>query len=210
MDLSIIANVLDASGLDALQASDGLEQLSLPTVRDSRNPQYLSAKGRERHVVELRDPLVIPHGEVIHKDALDGVHWRGPLDVERHLMANHHVGHLLGSRLGGDHLAHVLSLAKHHHAVADFLHLVELVGDDDDGLAVVTHIAKNGKELLGLLRGEHGRGLVKDEDVHATVYELDNLYRLLLGDAHLVDLLVGVDVEAIGLTDSMDLLGGCL
>ena len=122
LDLSIIANVLDASGLDALQASDGLEQLSLPTVRDSRNPQYLSAeKGRERHVVELR--VVIPHGESFTKMRSTGSTGVGR-SMLRHLMANHHVGHLLGSRLGGDHLAHVLSLAKHHHAVADFLHLV--------------------------------------------------------------------------------------
>ncbi|MCH3948757.1 MAG: hypothetical protein LKE43_08295 [Olsenella sp.] len=40
----------------------------------------------------------------------------------------------------------------------------------------------------------------------ATVDELDDLDSLLLGHAHLVDLLVKVDVEAIGVTYAFDLL----
>ena len=101
-DLTVVDNVLDASGLDALQASNGLEQLFLPAVRDARDAQDLAAKGREGHVVELEDSLVVPYGEALYADALGWVHWRGPLDVERHLVADHHVGHLLrGGFCGG-------------------------------------------------------------------------------------------------------------
>ena len=113
-----------------------------------------------------------------------------------------------GGGLGGDHLAHVLALAQHHHAVGDVLHLVQLVGDDDDRLAVVAHVAQHREELVGLLRGEHGGGLVEDEDLGAAVEQLDDLDRLLLRDGHVVDLLVGVHVKAVGVADLADALGG--
>ena len=87
---------------------------------------------------------------------------------------------------------------------------MELVGDDDDGLAVSAHTAQNGKELVGLLGGEHGGGLIQDQDVRPPIEDLDNLYRLLLGDGHVVNLLGGVDVKAVAFTDGAHLLVGRL
>ena len=84
---------------------------------------------------------------------------------------------------------------------------MHFVGNDDNGFAVVTHVPQNGKELLRLLRGEHCGGLVQNQDVRAPVEHLDNFHRLLLGDGHIVDLLVGIHVKAIGIADGLDLLG---
>ena len=49
--------------------------------------------------------------------------------------------------------------------------------------------AQDGEELLRLLRGQHGGGLVQNEDIRPTVEHLDDLHRLLLRDGHIVDLL---------------------
>ena len=68
--------------------------------------------------------------------------------------------------LVGD-VADVLALAQHGHAVGDLQHLVQLMRDDDEGLAVGLHVAHDGEELVRLLRGQHGGGLVQDEDVRA-------------------------------------------
>ena len=38
------------------------------------------------------------------------------------------------------------------------------------------------EELVGLLGGQHGGGLVQDQDVRAAVEHLDDLHRLLLAD----------------------------
>jgi uncharacterized protein (UPF0264 family) len=38
----------------------------------------------------------------------------------------------------------------------------ELVRDDDDGLALLAHAAKDGKELLDFLRRQDGRRFVED------------------------------------------------
>ena len=84
------------------------------------------------------------------------------------------------------------------------------MGDNHDGLAVVSHVAQNGKELVGLLGGENGGGLVQDQDVRAPVQHLNDLHRLLLGDRHVIDLLVRVHLEAVLIADGPDFRGGGL
>ena len=120
-----------------------------------------------------------------------------PVNVQRDRTADHHVGQRLLRSGGGIGVADVLALAKDCHAVRHGEHLMQLVRDDDDRLAVFFHVAHDGEELFRLLRGEDGGRLVEDQDVRAAVEHLDDLDRLLLRDGHLVDLLVGVDIEAI-------------
>ena len=87
---------------------------------------------------------------------------------------------------------------------------MELVRDDDDALAVVPHVAQDGEELVRLLRREDGGGLVQDEDVRAAVEDLHYLDGLLLGDGHVVYLLLRVHLEAVGLADGLYLLSGAV
>ena len=68
-------------------------------------------------------------------------------------------------------------------------------------LAVGLHVAQHGEELVGLLGGEHGGGLVQNEHIRAPVEHLDNLKGLLLGDGHVVDLLVWIHDEAVLVAD---------
>ena len=84
---------------------------------------------------------------------------------------------------------------------------MHLMGNDDDGLSVVTHIAQHREQLLGLLGGQHGGGLVQDQDVRPAVKDLDDLHGLLLGNGHVVDLLIGIHLKAIGVTDLLHLPG---
>ena len=78
------------------------------------------------------------------------------------------------------------------------------MGDDDHGLSVLLHIPHDLKKPLGLLGGEHGGGLVQNQDAGAPIQHLDDLYGLLLGDGHLVNLLVGVDGKAVAPADLLD------
>ncbi len=71
-------------------------------------------------------------------------------------------------------------------------------------------VAQDGEELFGLLRGQHGGGLVQNQDIRPAVEHLDDLHGLLLRHRHVVDLLVRVDVEAVFLTDLLDPRGGRL
>jgi len=102
------------------------------------------------------------------------------------------------------------TIAEHRHPVGHVHDLVELVGDDDQGLAVCLHIPHDIEEPVRLLGGQHGGGLIQDQDVCAPVEDLDDLHRLLLRHGHVVDLLVGINGKTIFLTDLQDFGGGGL
>ena len=121
----------------------------------------------------------------------------GALYLEAHLAPDHEVGQRLRVRLGRVHCRDGLALAKYRDSVRDAHDLVELMRDDDDGLAVVAHVMEYGEELFRLLRGQDGGRLVEDEDVRAPVEDLDYLDGLLFGDGHVVYLLRRVELEAV-------------
>ena len=85
---------------------------------------------------------------------------------------------------------------------------MELVGDDDEGLAVRFHVPHDLEQLIRLLRGQYGSRLVQNQDIRPPVEYLYDLHRLLLGNGHIVDLLIRVNVEAVFLTDLPDLFSG--
>ena len=84
---------------------------------------------------------------------------------------------------------------------------MELVGDDDDGFSVRFHIPQHGKELVGLLGGQHGGGLIQNEDVGPPVKYLHDFHRLFFRHRHIVDFLVRGDVEAVAFADLAYLSG---
>ena len=62
-------------------------------------------------------------------------------------------------------------------------------------------------EILSLL-GENGSGKTTLMNIRPPVEYLYDLHRLLLGNGHIVDLLIRVNVEAVFLTDLPDLFSG--
>ena len=77
------------------------------------------------------------------------------VDVQGNLFTHHHFGQLGFVGLTGVDGADIFTFAQDRHAVRKGKNLVELVGDDNDGLAVVAHTAQDGEELLGLLRSQN-------------------------------------------------------
>ena len=123
-------------------------------------------------------------------------------------MAHHHIRQgLLVGVLGG-HVTDIFALAEHRHPVGDIQHLMELVGDDDEGLTVRLHVPHDLEQLVRLLRRQDGGRLVQDQNIRAPEQYLDDLHSLLLGNGHIVDLLVGVDVKAVLIADLLDFLAG--
>ena len=206
----VVFNVADAAGLHGLQPGDGLQQLLLAAAGNAGNAEDLPGIRRKGDVVQLQDTVDAAHRQAFDLDARLRVHRVRPVDVQGDGVPDHHVGHFLGVGLGGRHVADELPVAQDGHAVGERLHLVHFVGDDDNGLSVVAHVAQHGKELIGLLGSEHGRGLVQNQDVCAAVEDLDDLNGLLLGNRHVVDLLVRVHLKAVGVADRADLLGSGL
>ena len=65
--------------------------------------------------------------------------------------------------------------------------LLELVRDQQDRRAALAQAAQRGEELLGLLRRQHGGGLVEDQDARAAVQRLQDLQPLALADRQVGD-----------------------
>ena len=124
-------------------------------------------------------------------------------------MTDHHIGQRLLVGILGENISDVLAFSQNRDAVRHVEHLVELVRDDDQRLAVSFHVAHDLEELVGLLRSQNRGRFVENQDVGAAIEHLDNLNRLLLRDGHVVNFLVGVDIEAVFVADFLD-LAACL
>ena len=161
-------------------------------------------------MVQSLDAVGSQDRQILHLQPQVAVLHQGTVDVQRYRMAHHHVRQLLGRSVAGGHVPDIAALAEHRHPVGHVHDLVELVGDDDQGLAVCLHISHDIEEPVRLLGGQHGGGLIQDQDVCAPVEDLDDLHRLLLRHGHVVDLLVGINGKTIFLTDLQDFGGGGL
>ena len=178
-------------------AGDGLDQLALTVALDGGDAQNLARAHGQAHALHGGQHAVGEHLQVLHADALVAcLAGLFQLGVE-HLAADHHAGQHAFVDLAGVLQAHQLAGAHHAHAVGDRHDLVELVGDDDDRHALVAHDAPDDPEqLVGLLGGQHGGGLVQNQHVRAPVQGLENLHALLQAHAQGIDLGGGVDLQA--------------
>ena len=125
-------------------------------------------------------------------------------------MTYHHIGHLCHVGIFCCHAADVLTVSEYCHTVRQRLYLMHLVGDDNNGLAVITHLAKHLKQFLCLLRCQHRGRLVQNEDVCAPIKHLHNLHRLFLGNRHIINLLFWIYFKAIFIADLLNLFGSLL
>ena len=119
------------------------------------------------------------------------------VDLQLDGVADQHVGHLLSVGVLCHNTADVSTFSQNDDAVGELFHLIHLVGDDDDRLSGVAHVAKDIEEFLCLLRCQDGCGLIQDQDIRTAVEDLYDLNGLLLRDGHIVDLLVRVDLKAV-------------
>ncbi len=101
-----------------------------------------------------------------------------------------------------------LAVAQHRDAVGDREHLAELVGDEDDRLALVDEAADDGEELVDLAGRQYGRRLVEDQDVGLAEQRLDEFDPLLLADREVFDLRIGIDTQAVTLLEVRGSVGG--
>ena len=119
------------------------------------------------------------------------------LDVAAH----HQRRERLRRRVGGLHGGERLPRAEHGDAVGDRLHLVQLVRDEDDRPPLRGHLPRRHEQVVRLVRRQHRRRLVEDQDARLLVQRLEDLHPLLLADGELPDLRVRIDAEAVALAE---------
>ena len=197
----------DLTAAERLQTGQAVDQLRLAVAVDTGDADDLAAAHLKADVL---DGVVLMHlardGHVLDVEhdlaGLTG----GLFHMEIDAAADHHGRQLLHRgvlRLDG---ADVLTLAQNRAAVRDGHDLRELVGDEEDGLALLGEVLHDLHQLVDLLRRQHGRRLVENENLIVAVEHLQDLRALLHADGDVLDERVGVNLQAILLREGHDLL----
>ena len=83
-----------------------------------------------------------------------------------------------GARGGGD--CHQFARAQHGNAVRNAQHFAEFVADENDRQALCHHLPEHGKQRQRFGRGQHSRGLVKNQNARTPEECFQNLDPLAL------------------------------
>ena len=120
-----------------------------------------------------------------------GLHHALSLAADHQLRKFHNAGLLFFAR-GGQ-----LAVAQDRDRISGGHHLVQTVGDEDDGDAVRSNLFHHGDQLRRLALGQHGRGLVKHKQLYAGLVDFaGDLNKLHVAHRHALDQRVLVDAHA--------------
>ena len=194
---------LDRAGVGRAEPDQGLGQLALTVALDAGHTEDLAGSNLEVDAVQLALAREPPDAKHRFAD-LD----RRLLEPEQHRAADHHLGELGLAGLVRPRLPHDATPAQDGDAVGDLEDLVELVADEDDRAPRLPELPQIVEEILRLVRREHGRRLVQDEDLDASVQRLQDLHALLLADGEVFHHGSGIHPEGVRLGELDHALAG--
>ena len=207
----VLATHSDLAGDQRLQAGEAVDKLRLTVAVDAGDADDLAPAHLQAHVLHgIVFMYLAGHGHVLHVQhhlaGLAGL----LLHVEAAVAAHHHGGQLLHAGVLRLHRADALALTQHGAAVGHGHDLVELVGDEQDGLPLGGQVLHDGHQLVDLLGCQHGGGLIEDEDLVVAVQHLQYLGALLHTHGDVLDQRVRVDLQSVLFAEGQHLLPGLL
>ena len=203
----VVAVDVHRPGRGRPQADQRLAELGLPVALHAGHAEDLARPDFERDVVNGWLFLVTGDREAAHvKHDLAGP-GRRLADPQLHGPAHHQRGEL-GVCRGRRPLADDLAAPDDRDRVGDRLNLLQLVRDEHDRPATCPELAHDPEQVLGLARREHGGGLVQHEHAGLAHQGLDDLNPLLHADRQILDVGIGVDVQAVALGELPDVPAG--
>lgn len=188
------------------KAAQDLQQLGLAVAGDAGDAQDLAGADGQVDAAQPLDLVAIKHAQAAdfqHGGAGPG---RGLVHPQQDLAPDHQFGKLRGAGLGGAHAGDHLATAHHADVVGDLHDLAQLVGDQDDGLALIAQPAQDAEQVICLGRGQHAGGFVQDQDVGAAIQGLEDLDPLLVTDRQILDQFVGIDLQFVFLRQALQFL----
>src|SRR3984957_20683572 len=211
--LAILADVADAAAMNGVgDAGDTLGPACDLDLAFGRRIEAQNAFGelrpaRDDEGVEA-DDLALAHGKIdVCMAERGGDVFQGQHRLRAAVIAWRPIRYLLVS---ADHQAHkvlapetrqrpartgITAIAQYRHFVADLLHFLELVADEQKARALVSELPQQAKQNLGLLRRQRGRGFVEKQDARAQRKRLGDLDKVHLRDVELQDRRARVEIE---------------
>ena len=199
----------DLAARQRLQARQAVNQLGLAVAVDAGDAHdfalahikgyaahgvVLVQLGGDRHVFHLQDHLAGRFGLLFH--------------MEIDAAAHHHGRQLLHGSFGGIDRTDIFALAQHGAAIGYSHDFSQLMGNEQDRLALLSQVAHDLHQLVDLVRGKHGGGLVEDQDIVIAVEHLENFGSLLHAHGDVLNLRVQIDVQAVALAQGVHLFAG--
>ena len=186
-------------------AGDGFQQFALAVAGDAGDADDLARTNREGDIGDPQHAARIDDGEVVDLEQRRAGSLLGLLDTQEHAPSHHQLGQFRRRGVGRLEGRHHLAAAHDRDAIGDRHDLAQLVGDENDGLALLLERAKQLEQRIGLGRREHGGGLVEDEDVRAAIERFQDLDALLQADGEIADDRIRVDLEPVILCQPREL-----
>ena len=195
---------LDRAGLELAQAGNRLGQFALAVAGHPRHPQDFPLMQIQRQVVDGGLAPIVLHPQAAQGQQFAALLHRWHGDVEENRTAHHHAHQFAVRDLSLGDGVHDPALAHDGYGFRQLHHFIQLVADEQEGAAGPGHAAHAVKEGVRLLRCQHGRGFVQDQETGAPVEHLDDLHPLPLSDRQLPDQGVRIDLESAFATQSGD------
>ena len=206
---SVVSDVVlteqDGPVLGSAKAGDRLDQLALPVAGNTGDSNDLALSHFERDTANGLELAIVVHTQISDLEHRRPSGRRLLVDAQHDLSADHHLGKAGLVGLGGPRLAHQPARSHRNDPVREGHDLVEFVGDDHDGQALVDELANDLEELADFLRGQNGGRLVEDEDPGLAKERLEYLDPLLHSHREIHHARIGVDLQAVALRDIQNL-----
>ena len=177
------------------KAGERLDELVLAVAGNPGDPEDLAGPDLEAHAADHLAATIVVDPQVLDRErhVADGSR---PGRRRADVAPDHERGEIVLVGLRRIRSADDTTAPDDRDPVGDLEHLVQLVTDEDDAVALVGEAPQDGEDLARLLGCEHGRRLVEDEDPRLAIEGLEVLDALLPADREPADLLVGIDFEA--------------
>ena len=185
----------DGAARRLAQAGERLDELVLAVAGDAGDAEDLARPDVEADALDGLVSAVVRDMQVRDDESRIGWVRFTAVDDELDVAADHQGREIVLVGFRRNPRAHDLAPSDDGDPVGDLQHLVQLVADEDDRVALRGEAPEDLEDLLGLLRRQHGGRLVEDEDPCLPVQRLQDLDPLLPADRQRADLDIGVDVE---------------
>ncbi len=179
------------------QTGQRLDELALAIALHPGHAENLARAHFQTQTLDGQMLAVVAHLHVVdgqHRPGRVGVFF---LHLEDDLAADHEFGQTgLGRGLGVGRAGHTTA-AQDGDTVGHGQYFLQLMSDEDDRHAAIGQFAHDAEQFIGLLRRQHGRRLIEDENVGVAIEGLNDLHPLLEADGQIVDFGRRVDLQTV-------------
>ena len=170
----------EASRAHRADAGEQVQKLALAVAGNAGNADDLPARTEKLTLSTRLSPTRSTKVSPSTASTVSPAWGRRLVDPQQHLAPDHQLGQFLLAGLAGPAMGDHLAAAHDGDVIGDRHDLLQLVGDQDDGNALLAQGIENAEELNGFLRRQHAGRLIEDQDVGTAVERLQDLDALLL------------------------------